>query len=198
MVLARVSQTLTLTMTDFKATKARGFTLVELMIVVAIVGILGAIATYSIRKYVQSTKASEAGAVINSIRSAEEAFRQDTFVYLDVSQGNYNNLHPSTTPGAFKRSWVGDGDTAETSSRFRELGVTTDGPVYFTYGVVAGRAGDPVPTPPTDKKEFNFPATATEPFYVVVAKGDLDGDGSFSYLLSHSFTSEVYVENEGE
>ena len=185
-------------MTDFKAATDRGFTLVELMIVVAIVGVLGAIATYSIQRYVQSAKASEAGAVINSIRSAEEAYLQDTFVYLDVSQGNFANLHPSTTPGAFKRSWAGNGDSAETSRRFRELGVTTDGPVYFSYGVVAGRAGDSLPALPTQKKDFNFPTTATEPFYVVIAKGDLDGDGTFSYLMSHSFTSEVYVEHEGE
>lgn len=178
--------------------KTPGFTLVELMIVVAIVGVLGALATYSVTKYIQSTKTSEASGVINSIRGAQEMYRQDTFVYLDVSEGSFGNLHPSKKPGSFKRSWKGDGDNAETSRRFRELGVTVDAPLYYTYGAVAGKTGDSFPTPPTDKKAFGLPSTATEPFYVIVAKGDVDGDGTFSYLLTHSLTNEVYIENEGE
>lgn len=175
-----------------------GFTLVELMIVVVIVGILSALAVYGVRMYIQSTKTSEAGAIINSIRAAQEVYLQDTFVYLNVSASNYANLHPSATPGNFKRSWAGDGDSATTSAKFRELGVTVDSGVYYSYGVVAGRTGEAIPTPPTAKKNFGFPTNATQPFYVVIAKGDLDGDGTFSYVMAHSMSSEVYIEREGE
>lgn len=175
-----------------------GFTLVELMIIVTIVGVLGALATYGVRNYIQQSKTSETFAVINAIRAAEEAYFQDTFQYLDVSQGDFNKLHPSTTPGAFKRNWAGDGDTPAVSSNFRELGVQVDGPVYFSYGVVAGRAGAAWPAPPTARRDFNFPEASPDPFYIVLAKGDVDGDGRFIYVLTHSLTNELYIEDEGK
>src|SRR5690606_27735139 len=111
----------------------RGFTLVELMIVVVLIGIIATLGTFGVRKYILSAKASEAGAVLTSIKAAEEVYRQDTFRYLDVSGGNFANRHPSATPGSFKRSWQGDGDSSETSANFRELGVDVGGPVSFTY-----------------------------------------------------------------
>lgn len=175
-----------------------GFTLVELMIVVAIVGILAALATYGVRRYIMSTRTSEVGAVINAIRGAQEIYKQDTFVYLDVSAGSFDNLHPSSEPGAFKRNWAGDGDSPQTSANFRELGVMMDAPVYYTYAVVAGRTGDAIPSPPTDDQGYNFPEAATGPFYVVYAKGDLDGDGNFSHGVATSMSNQVYIENEGE
>lgn len=175
-----------------------GFTLVELMIIVTIIGVLGALATYGVRSYIQQSKTSETFAVINAIRAAEEAYFQDTFQYLDVSQGDFDKLHPSTTPGAFKRNWAGDGDTPAVSANFRELGVQIDGPVYFSYGVVAGRAGEAWSAPPTVRKDFNFPEASPDPFYIVIAKGDVDGDGKFTYVLTHSLTNEVYIEDEAK
>jgi type IV pilus assembly protein PilA len=168
------------------------------MVVVAIVSILATLAIYGVTKYTRSAKASEATDTLGAIRVAEEVYRQETFVYLDVSQGSLSNLHPKMTPDGNKHDFGGDGDDAELAARFRELGVETSGPVYFSYGVVAGRSGDAFPEVPTEKTDFNFPAKASEPFYVAIAKGDLDGDGEFSYFLTHSLSTEIYMEKEGE
>jgi hypothetical protein len=70
--------------------------------------------------------------------------------------------------------------------------------VSFTYGVVAGRTGDSFPTLPTNKSDWNFPSSASEPFYIAFAVGDLDGDGTFSYAIAHSLTTEIYFEKQGE
>jgi type II secretory pathway pseudopilin PulG len=168
------------------------------MIVVAIVGVLGMLASYGFNKYLRSSKASEATEMLSAIRVAEELYRQETFVYLDVSEGDLSKVHPKTTPDADKHDFAGNGDDAAVAARFRELGVEASGPVYFSYGVVAGRPGDAFPEVPTNKSDFGFPETPADPFFVAVAIGDLDGDGEKSFLLTHSLTNEIYLENDGE
>lgn len=171
-------------------------TLVEVMIVVVIVGVLSALGIYGVTRYIRSAQASEAYAIINAIRGAQDVYRQDTMKYLDVSDSSYSNTHPSGAPGAFKTSWAGGTSTA--ANRFRELGVELDSATYFTFACVAADPGEGVPSPPTTKQDFGFPQQVSEPMYVVVAKGNIDGDSQYSYMLSHSLTNEIYTENEGE
>lgn len=166
---------------------ARAFTLVELMTVVAIVGVLATLATYGVRKYVMEAKKAEASSMLVQIRAAEEAYKDETFEYTGLD--SFANWHPTNTPGTGKNGWR-SGNTPMTAV-FSRLGVVPDGPVIYSYAVVAGNGGD-MPTIPT-VKSWDFPA-ATGPYYIAMAKGDLDGDGTYTYALSHSATAEIYID----
>lgn len=166
----------------------RAFTLVELMIVVAITGVLAALATYGVRKYMMEAKKAEASSILVQIRAAEEAYKDETFEYVGLTE--FTAWHPTNTPGTGKNGWR-SGSTAMTPT-MNALGVVPDGPVIYSYGVVAKNSGD-MPDIPT-VKSWDFPA-ATSPFYIAMAKGDLDGDGRFTYALSHSDTAEIYIDD---
>jgi prepilin-type N-terminal cleavage/methylation domain-containing protein len=166
----------------------RAFTLIELMTVVAIVGVLATLATYGVRKYLLEAKKAEASSMLTQIRAAEEAYRDETFQYLGAT--DFSVWHPTSNPSTGKTDW-GTTTTMGTNV-FKPLGVRPDGPVNYSYAVVAGAAGDDAPSIPTTKT-FNFP-TATGPVYFAMAKADLNGDGAFTYAITYSETSEIYID----
>jgi type IV pilus assembly protein PilA len=68
--------------TFFKSLKRQaGFTLVELMVVVAIIGLLSAVAVPNFRKYQAKAKMSEAKLQLSALYSAEAAFFSDFNMY---------------------------------------------------------------------------------------------------------------------
>jgi type IV pilus assembly protein PilA len=171
----------------------RGFTLIELLTVVVIVGVLATLGLVAYKRFITSSKTSEAIYMVGSIRAAEESYRAETLAYLNVSAG-FDKFYPTSTVGASKTAW--DAPSHPDYTAWRQLGARPDGPVYYGYKVAAGLAGAAPPnldlaTSPT------WPATS-EPWYVIEAKGDVDGNGKFSYVAGSSFTGEIYVENEGE
>jgi type IV pilus assembly protein PilA len=174
----------------------RGFTLVELMAVVVIVGVLATLGIVAYRRYITSAKATEAIYMIGAIRSAEESFRAETLHYLDVSQ-TITNYYPMATPTKAKYAWDLAAETP-LSLRWKQLGVRSDGPVYFGYAVVAGTAGGTPPALDMLKGQTVTWPTTTEPWYVILAAGDVNANGIFCYATTSSYTSEVYIENEGE
>jgi type IV pilus assembly protein PilA len=153
---------------------SKGFTLIELMIVVAIIGILAAIAIPNFMKYQLRSKFSEASSNIEGLRKAEEALRQGerritvlgtietTYAagtYWDM-KGGIMPLTNGATPGTAKIVWTP-----------AELGIanamdwTVEGATYFQYqATVAG-------CPTTD-------ATMVESgiCYGVGARSNIDGD----------------------
>ena len=178
--------------------KRRAFTLVELLVVVTIVGILGAIGTVLFRKYIFSSKTVEAVSVIQAIRGAQERYRAETQVYFDVSSVDGSpqvTWYPNQTPGKTASHWKQD--THPHYGNWQRLGVTYPNNVQFGYLVNAGLAGQNHTVPQTQANP-GWPNPATEPWYVIQAQANADGDSTFAYFVASSYNTEIYSEDEGE
>ena len=168
-----------------------GFTLIELMIVVAIVGVLAVLAVLGYRKHVLTTKLAEAHNMIGAIRIAQEGHKAESGVYANIGP----SFCPSTglvTP-AIKTGWnpACSGGTAT----WALLPVQPDGPVQFGYATVA-----PPATLPSIGWVDMSGADTSGAWYVIRAQADLDesGGGANTELVGTSFEGTIFSHNEGQ
>jgi len=76
-----------------RARRNRGFTLIELMIVVAIIGILAVLAIYGVSRYLKSAKTAEAGNNLGAIaKNANESLNRDMMAGAYVAPGNVTGV----------------------------------------------------------------------------------------------------------
>lgn len=137
-----------------------GFTLIELMIVVAIIGILATVAVPSFMRYQNRARRAESYANLGGLAKAQKAYFAEFGFFIGAE------MVPSTAtgvdPGPIKR------ESETIAAEFAGVGWYPEGNVYYDYDTNTGGFSG----------SCNCDACFTSTAY-----GDVDGDGSVALIL---------------
>ncbi|MBN2719123.1 MAG: prepilin-type N-terminal cleavage/methylation domain-containing protein [Deltaproteobacteria bacterium] len=142
-------------------TTQTGFTLIELMIVVAVLGVLAAVAIVSYSKYFQRARASEATSILADIRIKQESYRATFRQYFDDGE-----WQPDDAPSSVGKAWPSPNPWAQ-------LGVRPDTGLTYSYLIEAGAPGV-APEAPFDTQGIDY---TNDFWYAARAVEDNNGDG---------------------
>ena len=131
-------------------TRNGGFTLIELMIVVAIIGILAAIAIPNFLRFQLRSRVGEGKTNIAAIRTAEESYAAEYATYIGAAAA------PGGTLSGDKQNWL----TA--TPGFDTMGWFPEGEVYYNYNVTAqSRVAARLPATPARSTPSKVSRTST-------------------------------------
>jgi len=178
----------------------RGFTLIELAVVVTIIGILAVLAVVGYRKLVLSSHTSEATEMVNAIKVAQESYHSETGQYANVSGGlGLGNLYPQATPSSkTATAWGGTCGTCTDPAAWQKLPVHASGPVRFGYATMSGTVAQPLPSSPVTAVTFPSNTQLSGDWYVISAMGDMDGNNVYCTVLGFSWQRDLYIDKDGE
>jgi type IV pilus assembly protein PilA len=170
-----------------RSSRQRGFTLVELMIVVAIIGVLSALALYGVSKYLSTARTAEAKYNVGAISKlaagvyereyaeselkAEGTFSKSAVNYLCSSALPVPATIPSGTKYQPNNAAGVDFHTGTSIDGWQCLGYTLSSPVYYQYNYVRGSGYISPAMGAPDPGAEGFEASA---------QGDVDADGTYS------------------
>lgn len=156
----------------------KGFTMIELMMVVAIIGILAAVAVPQFEKYIKKSKSSEAPTNLRKIFDGELAYfyEEHTTGGGVIVSRQFVVTHTSSSwpPGIDKR--MGN----FTSPDWNAIKFSADSPSYYLYFADAYPFPTPYPYRPPQFDVTSDPPSGIDIGMQVMAIGDLDGDGQYA------------------
>jgi prepilin-type N-terminal cleavage/methylation domain-containing protein len=112
--------------------RSHGFTMIELMITVAIIGILAAIAIPAFQNYQNRSRRSEAYANLGAIAKLEKGYFSEYNSYIATGF-----TVPGPPLGSFKRAW-----SPLAEMQFDPVGFRPEGAVFYDYEVAICPGGD--------------------------------------------------------
>ena len=131
-----------------------GFTLVELMIVVVILGILAAVAIPAFTRYVKRSKTSEATGNIAKIYQGETAYFNQS---SEQSTATFVSAGPTPTAAPTASKYAAQPTNFTSNTGWSQIGFSVDAPLYYQYT-----------------------AFGTVSAFTARAIGDIDGDTTLS------------------
>lgn len=166
----------------------QGFTLLELMTVVIIVGVLSAVAIPTFSNYIYKSRTSEATEFLGIIRLREESYRSEFGVYCPTISGG---AAPNSIDSLKGSNLVPDPSTTKRDPKpftptqpWLQLGARPTNQVRFGYGVAAG-------VPADAPRALGWDDATADFWFVARAVGDLDADGESCTFEIYSASSNV-------
>jgi hypothetical protein len=166
------------------------------MVVVIITGVLASVGFASLRKQVNAAWQAEGLSMVQSIRAAEERWRAEHMMYLNVSSADqWYPTDPRDTPGQISPFFFPPGSgTHIDQERWFALRPAVSGGVRFGYQVNAGYAGGAMTAASSPGPAVTWP-TPPDNWFVIQAIGDTDGNKGCVYYRASSLSGDVFVQD---